>query len=57
MYEFEDDGLDVTHRKYYGIGSTMVTMREWVNQGGATTSYFSSDHLSSTSIVMDSSGS
>ncbi len=55
MYEFEDDGVDVTHRKYYSIGGSMVAKREWVNQSGATTSYLASDHLSSTSIVMDSS--
>jgi hypothetical protein len=30
MYEFEDDGVDVTHRKYYSIGGTMVAKREWV---------------------------
>jgi predicted enzyme related to lactoylglutathione lyase len=48
--------VDVTHRKYYSIGGTMVAMREWVNQGSATTYYLASDHLSSTSIVVDSSG-
>ncbi len=57
LYEFEDDGVDVTSRKYYSIGGEMVAMREWINQGNATTYYLASDHLSSTSIVMDSSGS
>ena len=57
MYEFEDDGVDVTSRKYYNLGGEMVAMREWVNQGEATIYYFANDHLSSTSIVMDASGS
>ena len=34
----------------------MVAMKEWVNEESKTTSYFASDHLSSTSLVMDSSG-
>ena len=56
MYEFADDGVDVTSRKYYSLVSEMVAMREWVNQGEATIYYFANDHLSSTSIVMDASG-
>jgi YD repeat-containing protein len=33
MYEFEDDGVDVTHHKYYSVGGTNVAKREWENQG------------------------
>jgi len=56
MYEFTDDGTDITTRQYYNVGGIMVAMKEWVNEGSKTTSYFASDHLSSTSLVMDSSG-
>jgi RHS repeat-associated protein len=57
MYEFSDDNTDVTYRKYYNIGGMMIAMKEWVNAGAKTTYYFANDHLSSTSIVMNSSGS
>ena len=56
MYEFTDDGTDITTRQYYSVEGMMVAMKEWVNEGSRTTHYFASDHLSSTSLVMDENG-
>ena len=60
MYEFTEiggaAGTDITTRQYYNVEGMMVAMKEWVNEGSKTTNFFASDHLSSTSLVMDSSG-
>ena len=50
-YEVENPGASETVTKYYSIAGMRVAMRE-----GTSVHYFAADHLSSASVVMDSTG-